>query len=116
MNLSVVSAKYVAPLKVELHFSDGTVKTIDVGAFIRKHPHPQYNSFFPLGVSTDLQSVVKKCPNLFVFWGFAIPSHQYCHSDGFAIPSHQYCLANLILSSKNTKNIRKTYSISPKNK
>ena len=62
----VVSAKYVAPLKVELHFSDGTVKTIDVGAFILKHPHPQYNSFFPFGVSTDLQSVVKKCPNLFV--------------------------------------------------
>ena len=62
----VVSAKYVAPLMVELHFNDGTVKTIDVGAFIRKHPHPQYNSFFPLGVSTDLQSVVKKCPNLFV--------------------------------------------------
>ena len=57
----------------------------------------------PLGVSTDLQSVVKKCPNLFMFWGFVIPSHQYC-------------LANLILSSKNTKNIRKTYSISPKNK
>ena len=45
MNLSIVSAKYVAPLKVELHFSDGTVKTIDVGAFIRKHPHPQYNSY-----------------------------------------------------------------------
>lgn len=31
----VVSAKYVAPLKVELHFNDGTVKIIDVGAFIR---------------------------------------------------------------------------------
>ena len=61
----VVSAKYVAPLMVELHFNDGTVKTIDVGAFIRKHPHPQYNSFFPFGVSTDLQSVVKKCPTLF---------------------------------------------------
>lgn len=30
----VVSAKYVAPLKVELHFNDGTVKIIDVGAFI----------------------------------------------------------------------------------
>jgi hypothetical protein len=27
MNLSVVSAKYVVPLKVELHFNDGTVKT-----------------------------------------------------------------------------------------
>ena len=48
-------------------------------------------SFLPLGVSTDLQSVVKKCPNLFVFWGFVIPSHQYCHSDEFVIPSYQYC-------------------------
>ena len=73
----VVSAKYVAPLKVELHFNDGTVKTLDVGAFIRKHPHPQYNSFFPLGVSTDLQSVVKKCPNPFVSWGFAIPCNRF---------------------------------------
>ena len=36
MNLSIVSAKYVAPLKVELHFNDDTVKTIDVGAFIKK--------------------------------------------------------------------------------
>ena len=43
MNLSIVSAKYVAPLKVELHFNDDTIKTIDVGAFIRNHPHPQYN-------------------------------------------------------------------------
>lgn len=42
---SIVSAKYVAPLKVELHFNDDTVKTIDVGAFIKKHPHPQYNSY-----------------------------------------------------------------------
>ena len=32
MNISIVSAKYVAPLKVELHFNDGTIKTIDVGA------------------------------------------------------------------------------------
>ena len=45
MTLSIVSAKYVAPLKVELHFSDSTVKTVDVGAFIKKHPHPQYNSY-----------------------------------------------------------------------
>ena len=85
----VVSAKYVAPLKVELHFNDGTVKTIDVGAFIRKHPHPQYNSFFPLGVSTDLQSVVKKCPNPFVFWGFAIPSNRFwliCYRGDYKSP------------------------------
>ena len=45
MNLSIISAKYVAPLKVELHFNDDTIKTIDVGAFIRNHPHPQYNSY-----------------------------------------------------------------------
>jgi hypothetical protein len=45
MTLSILSAKYVAPLSVELHFSDGAVKTIDVGAFIRKHPHPQYNRY-----------------------------------------------------------------------
>ena len=24
----------------------------------------------------DLQSAVKKCPNLFMLWGFAIPSNQ----------------------------------------
>ena len=68
----VVSAKYVAPLKVELHFSDGTVKTIDVGAFIRKHPHPQYNSYL-----NENKSVVKKCPNPFVFWEFAIPGNRF---------------------------------------
>ena len=45
MNLSIVSAKYVAPLCVKLEFSDGVTRTIDVGAFIRKHPHPQYNSY-----------------------------------------------------------------------
>ena len=85
----VVSAKYVAPLKVELHFNDGTVKTLDVGAFIRKHPHPQYNSFFPLGVSTDLQSVVKKCPNPFVFWGFTIPGNRFwliCYRGDYKSP------------------------------
>ena len=30
----------------------------------------------PLGVPADLQSAVKKCPNLFMLWGFAIPSNQ----------------------------------------
>ena len=31
----------------------------------------------PLGVPADLQSAVKKCPNLFMLWGFAIPSNHY---------------------------------------
>ena len=45
MNITILSAQYVAPLNVRLTFSDGTTKTIDVGVFIRKHPHPQYNSY-----------------------------------------------------------------------
>jgi len=32
--------------------------------------------FPPLGVPADLQSAVKKCPNHFMLWGFAIPSNQ----------------------------------------
>lgn len=45
MNLNIVTAKYVAPLSVEIEFSDGVQRTVDVGAFIRRHPHPQYNSY-----------------------------------------------------------------------
>ena len=30
----------------------------------------------PLGVPADLQSAVKKCPNLFMLWGYVIPSLQ----------------------------------------
>ena len=40
----------------------------------------------PLGVLADLQSAVKKCPNLFMLWGFAIPSNQAVHSAGYARP------------------------------
>jgi hypothetical protein len=43
--LSILSAKYIAPLSVELTFSDDTVKQVDVGAFIRQHPHPQYDRY-----------------------------------------------------------------------
>lgn len=45
MSLQIVSAKYVAPLSVELHFSNGVIRVVDVGAFIRKHPHRQYNAY-----------------------------------------------------------------------
>lgn len=45
MIINIVSAKYVAPLSVELQFSDGTVKIVDIGSFIKAHPHPQYNSY-----------------------------------------------------------------------
>ena len=32
--------------------------------------------FPPLGVPADLQSAVKKCPNLFMLWGYVIPNNQ----------------------------------------
>ena len=45
MSLTITAAKYVAPLSVELTFSDGAIQVVDVGSFIRKNPHPQYNSY-----------------------------------------------------------------------
>ena len=30
----------------------------------------------PLGVPADLQCAVKKCPNLFMLWGYVIPNNQ----------------------------------------
>ena len=41
----IVSATYVSPLSVAITFSDGKEQTVNVGEFIRKHPHPQYNSY-----------------------------------------------------------------------
>ena len=32
--------------------------------------------FPPLGVPADMLSAVKKCPNLFMLWGYVIPSNQ----------------------------------------
>ena len=48
-------------------------------------------SFPPLGVPADLQSAVKKCPNLFMLWGFAnlvqMSAIQACfRSAGYARP------------------------------
>ena len=33
-------------------------------------------SFPPLGVPADMLSAVKKCPNLFMLWGYVIPNTQ----------------------------------------
>jgi len=43
--LYVVSATDVGNLCVNILFNDGTQQTVDVGSFIRKHPHPQYNKY-----------------------------------------------------------------------
>ena len=94
MNLSILSARYVAPLKVELHFNDDTVKTIDVGAFIRNHPHPQYNSYLNenkfkkfkiefgnivLGKNWDLIFPIDKLLFYYVMKDCATFFFQFCH-------------------------------------
>ncbi len=43
--LYIISAKDTGNLTVHLTFSDNTVQIIDIGDFIRKHPHPQYNKY-----------------------------------------------------------------------
>ncbi|MCQ2116685.1 MAG: DUF2442 domain-containing protein [Bacteroidales bacterium] len=43
--LKIITAKAKENLCVELVFSDNTCRTINVGQFIRSHPHPQYNKY-----------------------------------------------------------------------
>jgi hypothetical protein len=43
--LFIEKADYISDFSVELKFNDGTVKTVDIGAFLNKHPHPQYNKY-----------------------------------------------------------------------
>ena len=41
----IVKAENIGELCVCLTFNDNTTKTVDVGDFIRRHPHPQYNKY-----------------------------------------------------------------------
>lgn len=41
----IIKAENKGNLTVSLTFSDNTVKTVDIGEFIRRHPHPQYNKY-----------------------------------------------------------------------
>lgn len=43
--LKITRAEDVGSLWVRLWFTDGTQQTVDVGEFIRAHPHPQYNRY-----------------------------------------------------------------------
>lgn len=44
-NIYVTKAEDTGNLTVSLTFCDNTVQTVDVGDFIRRHPHPQYNKY-----------------------------------------------------------------------
>lgn len=43
--LYITSATDAGNLTVFLTFSDNTTQTVNVGDFIRQHPHPQYNKY-----------------------------------------------------------------------
>lgn len=43
--LSVIGATYVGNLSVKIDFSDNTSRVVNVGDFIQRHPHPQYNKY-----------------------------------------------------------------------
>ena len=43
--LYITKAEDMGNLTVSLTFSDNTVQTVDIGDFIRRHPHPQYNKY-----------------------------------------------------------------------
>lgn len=43
--LQIIEAKPVGCLCVELLFNDNKRQVVNVGEFIRLHPHPQYNKY-----------------------------------------------------------------------
>lgn len=43
--LYITNASDAGNLSVHLTFSDNTSQIVDIGAFIREHPHPQYNKY-----------------------------------------------------------------------
>ena len=43
--LAILEAKTKDNLCVELFFNDNSSQVVNVGDFIRKHPHPQYNKY-----------------------------------------------------------------------
>ena len=43
--LYITGAKDAGNLTVDLQFSNQTTRRVDIGDFIRRHPHPQYNKY-----------------------------------------------------------------------
>ena len=44
-SLQVIKAADAGNLCIQIVFSDGFKSTVDIGDFIRRHPHPQYNKY-----------------------------------------------------------------------
>lgn len=44
-NVKIIKVADAGNLTVTLTFSDDTIRNVDIGDFIRRHPHPQYNKY-----------------------------------------------------------------------
>lgn len=45
----VKEAKDIGNLTICITFSDNTTRNVNIGDFIRRHPHPQYNKYLEPG-------------------------------------------------------------------
>ena len=52
--LYITNASDAGNLSVHLTFSDNTSQIVDIGAFIRQYPHPQYNKYLDEEISIKL--------------------------------------------------------------
>ena len=43
--ITIIGAENLDNSSVRLLFSDNTCRVVDIGSFIRRHPHPQYNKY-----------------------------------------------------------------------
>ncbi len=43
--LQIINAVVVGNLTVRLYFNDNSEQIVDIGDFIRRKPHPQYNKY-----------------------------------------------------------------------
>lgn len=62
--LKISRAEVVGPLQVRLWFTDDTRQTVNIGDFIRAHPHPQYNRYLDPDLFNTFQLV-----NGNIVWG-----------------------------------------------
>ncbi len=63
-NLHTTNAEIAGNLSVLLFFNDNTRQTVDIGGYIRKHPHPQYNKYLD-----PKQFAAFKIENGNIVWG-----------------------------------------------
>ena len=43
--ISILNAEYIGALSIKVYFEDKTTSIINIGDFIDKNPHPQYNKY-----------------------------------------------------------------------